>query len=81
MKRIIGYKTFDSSEDFEVWQAEHPDLDIYSISPMINEMNFNQDDREDKICTVKPSSIKIFVTYLYSPLTVDSESEAGGMTQ
>lgn len=60
-KFILAYKAFKSTEDFEAWQAENPDLDVVSISPFLGsaDLNFKEHDQEARI----EANLTVFVVF------------------
>lgn len=56
-KRIIKYKTFESSSEFEEWQITNSDVSICSIQPIMTKLIPNKKGNEISV------SLIIFVTY------------------
>lgn len=71
MKKIIGFKVFDSEESFVKWQMDEERV-VYTVSPFTfdikGDMSGTGKDKEDYDnvdVNMKPS-LGIFVTYEYS---------------
>ena len=60
MKKIIKYKTFSFSHEFEKWQKENDDVKIIQIYPMIRELSGAQTGEHEVLVDTE---VGIFVTY------------------
>jgi len=71
MKKIIGFRVFDTEESFVKWQIDE-DKVVYSVSPFtfdikggILEVDKDSQDKDNVDINMKPS-LGVFVTYEYS---------------
>jgi len=59
--RIIGYKFFNNTEEFEQWQRDNPQFIVNFVSPAPT--GFVTTDEEGNDVDMKP--YEVFVTYTY----------------
>ena len=60
--KIIKYKVFNSSEEFEKWQEGCYDkIEIYQVQPMIFNMDTNNISQTDELHF--KTNIGLFITY------------------
>lgn len=64
--KVVSYKMFGSSEEFEKWQIEYPEIELLSIAPMVGGMGGEHDvDSDDAPVRYDfHTSINVFVTFL-----------------
>jgi len=63
--KIVSYKMFGSTEEFEKWQIENDEIGILSIAPMVGGIGGNlHQESEIKSDYEFETSINVFVTFL-----------------
>lgn len=63
--KVVSYKMFGSTEEFEKWQIENDEIGILSISPMVGGIGGNlHQESEIKSDYEFETSINVFVTFL-----------------
>jgi hypothetical protein len=58
---LLAYKAFKSTEDFEAWQAENPDLEVCTIQPFLGSADF--DFKEQAQEAYIETHVTVFVVY------------------
>ena len=54
MKKILGYKFFNTSEDFEKWQSDNPECQITQVTPYFNGLSADTKDEDHMKFDVSP---------------------------
>jgi len=63
--KVVSYKMFGSTEEFEKWQIENDEIELLSITPMVGGMGGNlHQESEIKSDYEFQTSINVFVTFL-----------------
>lgn len=61
--KVISYKVFENSKDFEQWQKENPETGIISVSPFAGNIRGIQNGVENHSNFCMNVPITVFVTY------------------
>jgi flagellar hook-basal body complex protein FliE len=58
-KKILKYKMFDTSEDFEQWQKDNENVTVSNVTPVITNMAMDVSETQ----TTAETQAKAFVLY------------------
>lgn len=63
--KVVSYRMFSSSEEFEKWQVENDEVGIISITPVVGGIggNLHQESETESDYDFQ-TSINVFVTFL-----------------
>lgn len=61
--KVIAYKMFESSEQFEEWQVENPEVGIINVSPFVGNVSGKQRGSDTQADFNLNVPINAFITY------------------
>lgn len=60
---ILGYIRFNSSEEFEKWQIDNPDIEVRQVTPLVSGMSFDINSESGDNAMNGKTNINVFVIY------------------